>query len=99
MFLNDSVIYGVSNLGGDNNSGFIFSYNIHIKEIIQKHSFAKDSTGFVIIGPLVKGNNNILYGVQQHGGKNDFGDFFSFNILTNQYTSIWDFPTNDFGKL
>jgi uncharacterized repeat protein (TIGR03803 family) len=87
-------LYGMTNTGGANNAGCIFSINIH--NIIGSGIEYKDwydfniSSGAYPDGSLTR-SGSMFYGMTQGGGANSDGVIFSFSPKTNVYTDLLDF--------
>lgn len=88
----NGVIYGTTELGGINGGGTIFSFN-PITNMHVKLYDMPDSTGRGCTGSLVESNSGILYGLAQGGGMYNDGVIFSYDILSNSYTKIFDFDS------
>ncbi|HKR03836.1 MAG TPA: choice-of-anchor tandem repeat GloVer-containing protein [Bacteroidia bacterium] len=82
--------WGVTNTGGIEDEGTIFSMNIDGTNFTTHHSFIS-ATGSVPFANLVKANNNKFYGTTHYEGANFFGVIYSFDPATNTYTDILDF--------
>ena len=44
---------------------------------------------------LLQGRSGLLFGTAQRGGVYGYGTVFSYNILTNTYTDLFDFDNNN----
>ncbi len=92
----DSLLYGMTNMGGVNGAGIIFSYSISKDTEIKLYDFS-NSDGQYPYGSFIQANNGLLYGMTYEGGDAGKGTIFNYNISTKTETDIWDFGsvTND----
>jgi len=86
----NGILYGTTTLGGANNLGTLYSYNITSNQYNTLYSFTggnsgKNPTSYVIY------DNGILYGTTPNGGNNNIGLLYSYNIITNQYNILYSF--------
>jgi uncharacterized repeat protein (TIGR03803 family) len=89
--VSDSLVYGMTSLGGVNNIGVIFSYNIYTGVYQDVLDFPGISNGANPYGGLIQATNGLLYGMTYYSGQGNLGTIFSFNKSTNAFTSIYDF--------
>jgi uncharacterized repeat protein (TIGR03803 family) len=83
-------LYGMTNAGGANNYGIIFSYDAGSNTFADV--FDLDSiTGSSPYGNLFQAANGKLYGLTSAGGANDYGVLFSFDPASNTYHDLYDF--------
>ena len=88
-------LYGLFQGGsGDSYNGGIFEYDIDDSILSISHNFGwtsgYPSTGGVL-GSLVEGKANMLFGMTNRGGAADEGTVFKFNCVTNVFTKLIDF--------
>jgi uncharacterized repeat protein (TIGR03803 family) len=101
----DGLLYGMTDAGGVNNRGIIFSYNISTGELNDVHDFDNGVFGQYPSGALLQARNRMIYGMTNEGGlNNNAGVIFSYSILTNEYTVLHNFGAgndgaNPFGSL
>ncbi|MEM6524133.1 MAG: choice-of-anchor tandem repeat GloVer-containing protein [Bacteroidota bacterium] len=76
MQASDGKLYGITNLGGANLNGLLYSYDLSNSIFTVEHDFAAIRSG---IGQLVQ-DGNLLYGITAGGGSNNTGTIFSYNI-------------------
>ncbi len=81
-------LYGLTSLGGINNTGILFEYNINLNSIVVKHNFSGVIDGENPYGSLTDGLNGKLYGLS---GGDSSRIVFQFDTLTNLYTKIHTF--------
>ncbi len=90
MQASDSMLYGMTYLGGANNFGVLFQYNPVTSSYKVKFDF--DSiNGSKALGSLLQANNGLIYGLAYKGGLNDKGVLFVYNPVTSTYTKKFDF--------
>ncbi|MBS4028044.1 MAG: hypothetical protein KGZ58_05330, partial [Ignavibacteriales bacterium] len=97
----NGLLYGMTERGGANGAGIIFSMDITTNTFTKLHDFGTD--GANPYGTLIQASNGKLYGVtnQTSGGggggggegKNLSGNgvLFAFDISTNTYSKLHDF--------
>jgi uncharacterized repeat protein (TIGR03803 family) len=83
-------LYGMTNLGGVNNNGVIFEYDINTGAYIKKIDFIA-ATGSNPGTELIEATNGKLYGMTTNGGINNYGVIFEYDITTNTYLKKFDF--------
>lgn len=90
----DTMLYGVTDFGGANDDGIIFSFNIKTGIETNLHDFGYDSDGIFPHAKLLQANNGVIYGTTEEGGTSNilgFGIIFSYNITTHTYTYLFNF--------
>lgn len=90
--LSNGLMYGLSQIGGTNNFGTIYSYdkNTNIRTIL--HNFSGTTIdGKNPYGQLIQATNSLLYGLTNSGGLYDLGTLFSFDITSNTVTILHNF--------
>ena len=96
------ILYGMTEDGGANNDGVIFSYNIGTSTYTDLYDFNGGTGGKYPKGSLVA-IGNVLYGMTYVGGTNSIGNIFSYNIGTNTYANLYNFTSatgqNPYGSL
>lgn len=83
-------LYGITNFGGSNSYGTIFSFE-PISNIQAKLFDFNGANGESPNGILVKAKDGKLYGTSQGGGISGYGTIFSFDPLNNTQTKLFDF--------
>jgi uncharacterized repeat protein (TIGR03803 family) len=76
--VNDSILYGLTSLGGKDDFGIIFSYNLNQQKIFKLIEFDDTFNGSTPFGELLK-VDSLYYGLTFQGGKNELGVLFEFN--------------------
>ncbi len=87
----DSLLYGMTDEGGGNGYGTIFSYDITTGKESVLHSFGSGTDGEYPEASLLQVSDTMLYGMTNEGGEYDLGTFFSYNIYTGIETDLHDF--------
>ncbi|HTA28595.1 MAG TPA: choice-of-anchor tandem repeat GloVer-containing protein [Bacteroidia bacterium] len=94
---NNNLFYGMTQSGGANGDGTIFSFNINTNAETLLYSFKGGNTD----GASPQDNltydpvNGLFYGMTQLGGSsNNAGTIFSFNPSTNTETQLFAFGVN-----
>ncbi len=77
-------LYGGTRLGGNNNLGVLFEWDITNATYTKKIDLATTATGTNITEMLVV--NNVLYGTTTTGGTNSAGTIFTFDPATSLYS-------------
>jgi uncharacterized repeat protein (TIGR03803 family) len=81
--------YGLTYLGGINNNGTLFSFDPSTNDFALLYSF-NQSTGWMPRGSLMQAADGKLYGMTEWGGLNNMGVIFSYDILLNNYSDLFD---------
>jgi len=89
----DGKLYGMTDKGGSNNRGVIFSIDPITSVYTQLKSFIdyRFSNGAYPSGDLMEASDGNLIGMTSAGGDNDAGVIFSFDPATSAYTKLIDF--------
>lgn len=90
----DGKFYGVTSYGGTNNGGVLYSFNPTNNTITKLHDFLPGPYSQPMAGPIL-GNNGNLYGVVSFY----YGGLFEYNIGTDAFNYIFDFPTTNGGRV
>ena len=91
-----NTIYGVANLGGNNNFGAIFSFDIPSQTLTTLYSFSGNPDGQSPNGsPILSADGNTLYGMTSAGGINGLGTIYSYALDTNTYSLLYSFSAAD----
>jgi len=86
----DGKLYGMTNNGGENGKGVIFSYD-PVSATYKKLIDFDGLDGASPYGSLIQASNGNLYGMTSGGGENDAGVIFSYDPVTTSYTKLKDF--------
>lgn len=88
----NGIVYGTTTLGGDNNAGVIYKWDLNTNTYTEPYSF-EAANGTDARGALVLYNGK-YYGMANKGGTSDGGVIFEWDPVTNVYTKKIDFDTN-----
>lgn len=88
-------IYGMTSLGGKNDEGVIYEYEISNGGFVIRHSFNAAVTGKNPNGSLYKASNGKLYGMTKAGGSADKGVIFEYDLSTHAVQKLYDFNGTD----
>jgi uncharacterized repeat protein (TIGR03803 family) len=90
---NDSMLFGVTVVGGTNSTGTIFSYNIYsgIETVVYSFGANHSSEGQDPVGSLIEANNGLLYGMTSRGGTYGRGTIFNYDISSGIETDLYSF--------
>jgi len=84
-----NTLYGMTESGGANGQGCIFSFNTSDSAYTDLLDF-NGTNGSTPTGSLIL-SGTTLYGMTSVGGANGQGCIFSFNLTGNVYTDLFDF--------
>jgi len=91
LIVKGETLYGMTNLGGANNYGTIFEFNIKTEQYAVLHNFLGGTTdGAGPRGSLIL-SGRTLYGMTNVGGAYGKGTIFEFNTKTSQYAVLHSF--------
>ena len=85
-------LYGLTRIGGANNHGVLFEYNIINNTLTKKVDF-NGTTGISPLGSLIQASNGKLYGMTGSGGANNKGVLFEYDIINNTLIRKVDFDS------
>ena len=98
----NGLLYGMTSIGGANNSGTLFQYNT-VTNVYSKLFDFDAISGNSPNGSLLQAADGNLYGLTVNGGVNNFGALFQYNISTNTIIKKIDFDAtsgiNPYGDL
>ncbi len=81
----DGLFYGLSQGGGNNLSGTLYSYNTSSNVLLKLVDLPANSNPE---GALVQAPDGKLYGMTRGGGSGGFGSIFSYDISTATFTIL-----------
>ena len=87
---NDGKLYGITSLGGSNDLGVVFSYDLKSSVYTNLKDF-DNTNGSHPYGSLIQARDGILYGMTYDGGTNDAGVIFSYDLPSSTFTKLYDF--------
>ena len=94
----DGLLYGVTEGGGVNGSGAIYSYNTTTGIETKLYDFGNLNDGSYPYGSLIQASNGLLYGTTSEGGAYSTGIVFSYNTVTSTETDLHDFGNGTDGS-
>jgi uncharacterized repeat protein (TIGR03803 family) len=86
----NGLLYGVSQRGGINDLGYMFSYNTATSAFSLLYDF-NTVNGTLPQAGLIQASNGLLYGLAAYGGANDKGVLYSYNTTNSTFTKLFDF--------
>jgi len=95
MQASNGKLYGMTFVGGTNQKGVIFEYDINTNTLTKLYDF---SDGKNPQGDLIQAKNGKLYGMTRFGGANDLGILFEYDVTTNTFTKKFDFDGANHGS-
>ena len=90
LYLDNGVLYGVTNTGGTFNGGTIFSWDIAAVTYTHLYSFNGDA-GAMPAGNFISSDGNLLYATASTAGVHNAGTIFTYNIGTGFVDTIYHF--------
>lgn len=90
----DGILYGTTRLGGNNNMGTIFRYDI-AQNLITDTILMNSSNGSNPWSELTLGSNGKLYGTAATGGLSGYGAIIEVDTAQNTYTQLFSFDNNN----
>ena len=100
LLLLDNKLFGFSrygDVGFTNGGGVLFEYNLALpywNAFTSRHHFdsiTNFQNGYELMGSLINGNDNFLYGMTVFGGADSAGTIFKYNLLDSSITSLYSF--------
>lgn len=88
---NDGKLYGLTSLGGANNSGVLFQYDIATDAYTIKKDFNLISDGGSPMSTLLAASNGKLYGTTRQGGSSARGVVYEYDPATSMFTNKVNF--------
>jgi uncharacterized repeat protein (TIGR03803 family) len=86
----NDVLYGTTQLGGTNQKGVLFRFELTDLNYIVAYNF-NGSQGSFPSNTLIKVDNSTFVGTTSGGGTDDFGVIYKYDFMSFQYTKIHDF--------
>jgi len=92
----DGKLYGMTEYGGRNQAGIIFSFDPSVSTYINLHNF-DGINGAHPVGSLLQASDGKLYGMTYDGGSKDLGVAFSYDPAadTNTFQKLADFTSKN----
>jgi uncharacterized repeat protein (TIGR03803 family) len=92
-------LYAMAYLGGINNLGTLFEYDISNNTLNKKLDFNGSNNGRNPFGNLTLKSNGIFYAQTPYGGANNAGTIFTYDPNSNSYSKKLDFSSGSSGRL
>lgn len=89
----DGKLYGMTEIGGVNNSGILFQYDPISNVYSKKIDFDGVNFGSSPKGSLMQASDGYIYGLTTKGGTNNFGVLFQFDPITGLGLKKLDFDS------
>lgn len=93
----DNKLYGMTNAGGSNNLGVIFSFDLTTSTFTNEIDFDGTNNGRGPYGSLIQADNGKLYGMTYYGGINNLGILFSYDYTITNFVKELDFDLTTTG--
>jgi len=87
------ILYGTTLVGGDNDKGTLFSYDLTSSILTTLYSFTGTDGSQPSADVIYRGG--ILYGNTNRGGSNDKGTLFSYDLASSTLTTLYSFNETD----
>lgn len=87
----DGNIYGTTTVGGTEQGGTIYRYNLQTGTLTTVFQQPSQTTGGAVVGSLIDDGKGTLYGATAGGGTYQDGSIFSYNYRTNTFTTLYSF--------
>ena len=92
LLASDGNFYGMTQMGGVNNAGVIFKYDISTAAGSYHKQFDfSESSGSYSTGSLIQDSDGTLYGMTNKGGVNDVGVVFQYDPVNKTFNKKLDF--------
>lgn len=91
-------LYGLTNIGGKDDFGVLFEYDLATSTYTKKLEFDGATTGSAPYGSLMEASDDKLYGMTSGGGTNNFGVLFQYDPSNAQYAVKFNFDDVNSGS-
>ena len=92
MQATDGNLYGMTNMGGLNNLGTIFKFNSATSAYSVIFNF-DNLSGSAPVRNLTQSSTGKLFGTTPRGGSGNTGVIFSYDIVSNIYSKVFEFDS------
>ncbi len=86
----DGLFYGMTQQGGIDNFGVLFTYNSTTNIYNKIRDFYNFDSSHPY-GSLLRGSDGLFYGMTSGGGDLDKGVIFSYNLINDTYSELYEF--------
>ena len=92
MLTTSKKLYGTTTLGGSNNQGTLFEFDLNTNTFFNRYDFSSLANLASTSNELILASNGKIYGTAQHGGNSNYGGIFEFDTATNltQIVALFD---------
>ena len=80
-------LYGTTTMGGTNNLGVVFSYDIAMASVTKEFDFST-ATGNLPSSTFIQASDGLLYTITNKGGNNAAGTIVSYNTATSTLNTL-----------
>ena len=94
--LSDGKLYGMTYGGGQYSAGVIFSFDPVASTYLDLYDFNLSGGGYPMYGSLLKASDGKLYGLTSGGGTGQNGVIFSYDVINDTYTDLYDFNNSGY---
>jgi uncharacterized repeat protein (TIGR03803 family) len=91
-------LYGLTSMGGKEDFGVLFEYDLATSTYTRKLDFDGTTTGGTPNGSLLEATDGYLYGYTSGGGANNFGVLFQYDPASSQYKVKFNFDDTNNGS-
>ncbi|KFF21639.1 choice-of-anchor tandem repeat GloVer-containing protein [Chryseobacterium sp. JM1] len=95
----DIKLLGTTLFGGANDHGVLYEYNVNNGTYTKKVEFNGLGNGQNPSGGVVQGPNGKIYGMTQTGGASNNGVIYQYDLVTNNYSKLYEFSNSMNGKI
>jgi len=92
-------LFGLTYMGGINDQGVLFSFNLATQEVIKRMDFSVDTNGSLPQGRVVISNDGLIYGLTLFGGISGKGVLYKYDPINSILEKVLDFDGAENGKL
>lgn len=98
LLFSNGKLFGLTSVGGSNNSGVLFEYDTLTNLFSKKLDFDSSPNGSNPQNMLLNYGNGKLYGTTPKGGMYDHGTLFEFNKTTKSIRALYHFDPSSSGN-
>ena len=89
----DNQLYGTAISGGTNSMGVLYHYNALTETFTKLLNFDGNNTGSYPQSTLMRASDDMIYGTTSAGGQYDFGVMFSYDPVTDNYSTLHEYTS------
>jgi len=87
----NGLMYGATGAGAGNAQGSLYEYVPGGTTLTKRKDFLLATTGKQPLGDVMQASDGLLYGTTSLGGAENYGTIFSFDPVSNTFTTIYNF--------